>query len=390
MFGRLKKSLKDSIKKIARKAEEPDVKKEEKEKKRVEKKPDKKIEKKPEKPRKEEKKQKKKKPEKPEIVKEEPIEEHVEELAEKEPVEEPEPEPIEEPEEEKRGFFGLGRKITTRRLTSRDIDDFFDDNETEFLTNNVAVEVLDFFRKNLKDRLVEKPIKRSQVSKFVAQVFEDTLFEIINQGDVNLEKMSREKKPLLMVFLGFNGSGKTTSIARVAKYMMKKGKKVVLAAGDTFRAASIEQLEVHGKKLGVRVIKHQYGSDSAAVVFDAMRFAESNGYDVVLADTAGRMHTNKNLMDELKKVIRVNNPHLKVLVVDSLTGNDAVEQAERFHDAVGVDSVIMTKTDVNPKGGSILSVCYAIKKPILFIGTGQGYEDIIKFDPKKFVKDMLS
>ncbi len=388
MFGRLKKSLKDSIKKIARKAEEPEVKKEEKKKEKVEKKPVEKKKVKPEKPKKKiEKKpvEKKSKEEvKEELVEEEPIEEIKEE-----PVEEPKE--IEEPEkEEKRGFFGLGRKITTRRLTSRDIDDFFDDNETEFLTNNVAVEVLDFFRKNLKDRLVEKPIKRSQASKFVAQVFEDTLFKIVNQGDVSLEKMAKEKKPLLMVFLGFNGSGKTTSIARVAKYMMKKGKKVVLAAGDTFRAASIEQLEVHGKKLGIRVIKHQYGSDSAAVVFDAMRFAESNGYDVVLADTAGRMHTNKNLMDELRKVIRVNNPHLKVLVVDSLTGNDAVEQAERFHDAVGVDSVIMTKTDVNPKGGSILSVCYAIKKPILFIGTGQGYEDIIKFDPKKFVKDMLS
>ncbi len=406
MFGRLKKSLKDSIKKIVRIAEEPGVRKEEKEKKPIEKKveekrkpiekkPKKKIEKKPEK-RIEEKPEKKteKKPEKEEKPKEKETE-RIEEEPKEEPAEEvkEEPEPVEEPEKEekeKRGFFGLGRKITTRRLTNRDIDDFFDENETEFMTNNVAVEVLDFFRKNLKERLVEKPIKRSQASKFVAQVFEDTLFEIVNQGDINLEKMAKEKKPLLMVFLGFNGSGKTTSIARVAKYMMKKGKKVVLAAGDTFRAASIEQLEVHGKKLGIRVIKHQYGSDSAAVVFDAMRFAESNGYDVVLADTAGRMHTDKNLMDELRKVIRVNNPHLKVLVVDSLTGNDAVEQAERFHEAVGVDSVIMTKTDVNPKGGSILSVCYAIKKPILFIGTGQGYDDIIKFDPKKFVKDMLS
>jgi fused signal recognition particle receptor len=378
MFGRLKKSLKDSINKIAKKTEEPEIKETiKREKKSLEKK--------------EPKKEKKirKTFEKPRIIKEKPEEIPKEEISEEpEPVKEEAPK---EPEEkEKRGFFGLGKKITTRRLTGKDIDDFFSENEADFLANNVAVEVIDFFKSNLKEQLVEKPIKRTHASKFISDVFEETLFKIVSHGDVDLKKLVGVKKPLLMVFLGFNGSGKTTSIARVAKYLMNNGKKVVLAAGDTFRAASIEQLEVHGKKLGLRVIKHQYGSDSAAVVFDAMKFAEANGYDVVLADTAGRMHTDKNLMDELKKLIRVNSPDLKVLVVDSLTGNDCVEQAKQFHDAVGVDAVIMTKTDVNPKGGSVLSVCYAIKKPILFIGTGQGYNDIIKFDPKKFVKDMIS
>jgi fused signal recognition particle receptor len=294
------------------------------------------------------------------------------------------------PEPGKRGIFGLRERITTRKLSERDIDGFFDESEAEFLKNNVALDVLDFFRKNLKERLAGMPIKRTQATKLISRVFGETLFEIVDQGEVDLEKMIRSKRPLLMVFLGFNGSGKTTSIARVASYLMKKGFRPVLAAGDTFRAASIEQLEVHGKKLGLRVIKHQYGSDSAAVVFDAMKFAEANKHDVVLADTAGRIHTDKNLMDELRKVVRVNRPDLKVLVVDSLTGNDAVEQAEQFHGAVGVDAVMMTKTDVNPKGGSLLSVCYAIKKPILFLGTGQGYGDIVKFDPKKFVKEMLS
>jgi len=354
MFSLLKKSLRESIKKIARKAEEKE-----------------KIEERPK-----EAKEKPKKPEKPK--KKEKIER----------IEKPEKKP--EKPKEKRGIFRIGEKITTRRLSEGDIDGFFSENERDFLSNNVAVEVLDFFSKNLKERLVDKPIKRVQASKFVSQVFEESLFAIVNQGDVKLEKMIKKKKPLCLVFLGFNGSGKTTSIAKVAKYLLKKGYKPVLAAGDTFRAASIEQLEEHGKRLGVRVIKHQYGSDSAAVVFDAVRFAEANNYDVVLADTAGRAHTDKNLMDELKKVVKVNKPDLKVLVVDSLTGNDAVEQAKQFHEAVGVDAVIMAKTDVNPKGGSILSVCYAIKKPILFMGTGQGYEDIIRFDPKKFVKDILS
>lgn len=344
MFGLLKKSLKESIKKITRKAEEPE-----------------------------------KKPEKPKEAREK-VEERPKEKPEKKP----------EKPKEKRRIFRLRERITTRRLSEKDIDDFFSENERDFLSNNVAVEVLDFFSKNLKERLVDKPIKRVQASKFVSQVFEESLFAIVNQGEVKLEKMIKKKKPLCLVFLGFNGSGKTTSIAKIAKYLLKKGYKPVLAAGDTFRAASIEQLEEHGRKLGVRIIKHQYGSDSAAVVFDAVRFAEANNYDVVLADTAGRAHTDKNLMDELKKVVRVNKPDLKVLVVDSLTGNDAVEQAKQFHEAVGVDAIIMAKTDVNPKGGSILSVCYAIKKPILFMGTGQGYEDIIRFDPKKFVKDILS
>ncbi len=365
MFGLLKKSLKESIKKITKKAEEKEE--------RVVERP-KKVKEKP-----------RKKPKKPEKPKKKEKVEKIEEKLEPEIPEEPEPE-----KEEKRGLFRIREKITTRRLSGKDIDDFFSENETDFLKNNVAVEVLDFFSKNLKERLVEKPIKRTQASKFVSQVFEESLFAIVNQGEVKLEKMLKKKKPLCLVFLGFNGSGKTTSIAKVAKYFLRKGYKPVIAAGDTFRAASIEQIEEHGRKLGVRVIKHQYGADSAAVVFDAVRFAEANNYDVVLADTAGRAHTDKNLMDELRKVIRVNKPDLKVLVVDSLTGNDAVEQAKQFHEAVGVDAVIMAKTDVNPKGGSILSVCYAIKKPILFMGTGQGYEDIVRFDPKRFVKDILS
>jgi fused signal recognition particle receptor len=186
-----------------------------------------------------------------------------------------------------------------------------------------------------------------------------------------------------------NGGGKTTSIAKVAKYLMGKKYSVVLAAGDTFRAASIEQLEHHADRLGAKIIKHGYGADSASVIFDARKHAESRGIDVVLADTAGRTHVNENLMDELRKVMRVNKPELKILVVDSLTGNDAVEQAKLFDAGVGVDCVIMTKADVYEKGGSILSVSYAIKKPILFLGTGQGYDDLQKFEPGKFVKELM-
>jgi len=299
--------------------------------------------------------------------------------------------PEKKPTEEKKiGFLG---KITKKELSEKDIDNFFDESETEFMQANVAVDVIDFLRKSLKEKLAGRSVKRGNASGFISQAFEESLLEAVNQSPVKLKSMASEArksgKPLCIVFLGFNGSGKTTTIAKVARYMIDNGHKPVLAAADTFRAASIEQLEYHGEKLDVKVVKHNYGSDAAAVVFDAKKYAEANGRNIVLADTAGRMHTDKNLMDELKKVIRVNQPDLKILVVDSLTGNDAVQQAKKFNEVVGVDAVVMAKTDVNEKGGSILSVCYTIKKPILFLGTGQEYNDLEPFKPEKFVQSLL-
>lgn len=299
------------------------------------------------------------------------------------------------PEEHgKRGFFSrLRGRVTERMLEEKDIDEFFADSEIELLQSNVALEVSDFLKGELKEKLVKKPIKRSQAQGLITNAFEESIFDAVNQGSIDLEERikaaKKEGRPLCIAFLGMNGGGKTTSIGKLAHYLTGKKHGVVLAAGDTFRAASIEQLEHHAKKLGVDIVKHKYGSDAAAVIFDAIQHAKGRGLDVVLADTAGRAHTNKNLMEELKKVVRVNKPDLKILVVDSLTGNDAVEQARQFNEAVGVDAVLMTKVDVNEKGGSILSVCYAIKKPILFIGTGQGYDDIKLFDPKEFVRGLM-
>lgn len=294
---------------------------------------------------------------------------------------------------EKKGFLrkikGVPARIREKELSPKDIDEFFSEAEADLLYSNVAVEVIEFFKESLKKELVEKKIKRGRTEELLTAAFEKALLEIVDQGSVDLEALLKKKKPATLVFLGFNGSGKTTSIAKIASYLMEKKYKPVLAAADTFRAASIEQLEHHGKKLGIKTIKHQYGGDPAAVVFDAKKHARAKRLDVVLADTAGRSHTDKNLMDELKKIVRVNEPDLKILVVDSLTGNDAVEQAKLFHEAVGVDAVILTKLDVNKKGGSILSVCYAIKKPILFLGTGQKYKDLIKFEPQAFVKELL-
>jgi fused signal recognition particle receptor len=165
---------------------------------------------------------------------------------------------------------------------------------------------------------------------------------------------------------------------------------VVLAGSDTYRAGSIEQLEGHGKRLGVRVITHLYGSDAAAVAFDAVNYARSHGINAVLVDTAGRMQTNRNLVDEMKKIVHVAKPHLTLLVVDALAGNDAVEQAQVFDEAVGLDGVVLTKADADVKGGAAISIAFAIKKPILFLGTGQFYDDLTAFDPRDLVDQILA
>ena len=191
------------------------------------------------------------------------------------------------------------------------------------------------------------------------------------------------------MFVGINGTGKTTTIAKVAQFLRDKGYSVVLCGADTYRAGSIEQLEEHGKRLGMRVIRSTYGGDPAAVAYDAVNHARAHGINVVLIDTAGRMQTNQNLMNELIKVKRVVKPDLTVFTVDSLIGNDAVMQAEEFNNAVGIDATILTKVDADVKGGSALSVTYVTQKPILFIGVGQTYKDLELFNPEKFVNMVL-
>jgi fused signal recognition particle receptor len=191
------------------------------------------------------------------------------------------------------------------------------------------------------------------------------------------------------MFVGVNGTGKTLSIAKIAYQLIKQGKTCVLAAGDTFRAGAIEQLTVHAENLGVKIIKHGPGSDPAAVAFDAIEHAKAKHKDVVLLDTAGRMQTNYNLMDEMAKIKRVAKPDLVIFVGDALSGNDAVEQAKRFNEVVGIDGVILTKVDTDAKGGSALSIAYTIGKPLLYIGVGQKYEDQIPFNAEWMVENIF-
>jgi fused signal recognition particle receptor len=281
------------------------------------------------------------------------------------------------------------KKVLEKKLTREDLEPLLNDLEVELIEADVAFEVAEKIKNDLIKELEGREVKREDVKETVIRAIKKSLSEILELPQINLENEIKNKKPYLIVFFGFNGSGKTTTIAKIANFLRKKGFSCVLAAADTFRAASIEQLEEHAKKVGLPIIKQKYGADPAAVIFDARKYAEAKKIDVVLADTAGRSYTNENLMEELKKIVRVNKPDLKVLVIDSLTGNDAVNQA-RFFNEIGVDTVIFTKLDVNEKGGAILSVSYLLKKPILFVCDGQKYEDIKYFDKEEFLNNLLS
>ena len=263
------------------------------------------------------------------------------------------------------------------------------------LENDVALSVADEVCDEIKGRLLGEAVGRFEDKKErVNDALRDGLYKVL-KAPVNVDLLEavavkrRERAPLIIVFVGVNGTGKTTTIAKVANLLLKKGYSVVLAGSDTYRAGSIEQLEGHAKRLGIRVIKHPYRSDAAAVAFDAINYARSHGINAVLVDTAGRMQTNRNLIDEMKKIVKVAKPHLTVLVVDALAGNDSVEQARIFDEAVGINGVILTKLDADVKGGAAISIAFAVKKPILFLGIGQFYDDLTSFDPRFVVESIV-
>jgi len=296
---------------------------------------------------------------------------------------------IKEEKVEKGILEKIKKKITEKKIEEDDVKDLLKDLEISLISSDVAVEVTNKIINDLRNNLVGKFIKRGEIEGVIKNSFKDSILDILNIESFDLLEKVKTKKPYLVVFLGFNGSGKTTTIARIGHLLKKNGFSCVFAAADCFRAASIEQLEEHGRKLGIEVIKHKYGADPAAVIFDAVKHAKSKDIDVVLADTAGRTHTNVNLMDELKKIIKVNKPDLKILVVDALTGNDVYDQCKTFNDSVGVDALIITKADVYEKGGATLSSSYTIKRPILYLGVGQNYDDLEKFDSNKIVEKLL-
>jgi len=232
----------------------------------------------------------------------------------------------------------------------------------------------------LSKSLIGTEIKRGDIESKITESLKNSILDVLIEPKNLLEQIKNKKEePFVILFFGINGSGKTTSIAKLAHKLKKANLSVVMAAADTFRAASIEQIQAHGNNLEIEVIAHEYGADPAAVAFDAIKHAKKNHLKVVLIDTAGRMYTKQNLMKEMEKIVRISKPDLKIFVGESITGNDATEQAKTFNETAGIDGIILSKADVDEKAGTILSVSYVTKKPVYYLGTGQGYEDLQDF-----------
>ena len=263
------------------------------------------------------------------------------------------------------------------------------------ISNDVAAETADALCQT-----IQQSIKGEEMSRFTSK--KKYLFEVLKQSveqiltpekeidfiaEINKKKIT--KKPYVIVFLGVNGTGKTTTIAKIAHYLKKREISSVAAASDTFRAAAIEQLSFHMERVGIKVIKHAYQSDPASVAYDAIEHATAKGIDVVLIDTAGRQVSNKNLMREMQKIVRIAQPDLTLFVGDSLAGNDALNQAREFNDKIGIDGNILTKFDADAKGGAALSISYQTHKPIFFIGVGQNYDDLELFNRDIFISKIL-
>ena len=336
---------------------------------------------------------------------------------EEEPAEEDDEDSEEEPKEEKKSHFwsrnkdkdedaedvsadgeakgGIFSFVREKTIQEKHVEDILFELEMELLQGDVAMEVATEVVENVKENLVGKKIKRSNdITEYTYYALKDAVEEIISIPGKSMTEMIEEKKaqgePLVVMFVGINGTGKTTTIGKLANYYLKKGYTPVIAASDTFRAGAIEQVTYHADNVGVKIIKHQKGSDPAAVAYDAVEHARAQGKELVLIDTAGRMQTNTNLMDEMKKIKRVSNPDLVIFVGDAITGNDATEQARKFNDAIDIDGVILTKADADSKGGASLSIGYVIQKPIMFLGVGQGYDDIMEYDPEWMLNQLFS
>jgi fused signal recognition particle receptor len=279
------------------------------------------------------------------------------------------------------------------RIKDAALEDVLDDLEIALLESDVALPVVEKVRRDLRKQLADRKLKWGvEVEDAVKGSLRESVRTILNQPPIDLIATIRRQapKPFVILFVGVNGTGKTTTVAKLAGLLRDKGLGVAIAAGDTFRAGAIEQLLVHGEKLGIRVIRQQEGSDPAAVAFDAVEHARARGLDVVLVDTAGRQHTNENLVEEAKKIRRVVSPQMTLFVGDALSGNDVVEQAKAFQSALGVDGLVLTKLDADAKGGAALSATFVTKKPILFVGVGQGYGDLRRFDPEWMVRRLFA
>ena len=306
------------------------------------------------------------------------------------------PEPFEEKPliSEDKGFFKkVASKIQKIKITEKEFEVYSEELEMLLLENNVALEVAEKIIKKLKEKIVGEELLKKEIEEEIKDSFKEIIREILiepfNLSEKIKEKsLDQSKEPYVILFCGINGTGKTTTIAKIARSLKEQNISCVIAAADTFRAASIEQIKKHGDNLGIKVISNEYGSDPASVGFDAIRYAKKNLINCVLIDTAGRMHTSKNLLKEIEKIARICKPDAKIFVGESITGNDVIEQVRSFDWEISIDGIILTKADIDEKGGTALSVGYVTKKPILYLGTGQEYDKIEPFSKEKFIKKL--
>ncbi len=296
----------------------------------------------------------------------------------------------------KNAFSRAAKGVSQKELTEKVLDDVLLDLQIALLESDVAQEVVDDLSQELKKELLGLKLEKEQdatrlvqskLRAAVAQIFERTnRFDLIEK--INMKKESKAG-PFVIVFLGINGTGKTTTVAKIANLLRRAGFSVVVAAGDTHRAGAIEQLEQHTNRLSLKIVKQRYGADPSSVGRDAYDHAKKNHIDIVLMDTAGRMQTSKNLMDEMGKIVRVVKPDVKLFIGDALAGNDTINQAREFFDYTNFDGAILTKVDADAKGGSAISIAHITSRPVIYIGVGQGYDDIVPFDSNKFIESLF-
>jgi fused signal recognition particle receptor len=283
--------------------------------------------------------------------------------------------------------FATGKVI----IEESDLEEPLWELEMALLESDVEMNVAEAILDTIREKLVGEARAQVQTtSGLVEEALHDALLEVISVGQFDFDERLREaEKPVTVIFTGVNGVGKTTTIAKMARYLESQGLSVVLANGDTYRAGANEQIRKHAENLGEKLITHEQGGDPAAVIYDAVEYAKAHDVDVVLGDTAGRLHTSNDLMAQLEKIDRVVDPDLTLFVDEAVAGQDAVQRAEEFDDAAEIDGAILTKADADSQGGAAISIAHVTGKPILFLGVGQGYEDLQKFEPESLVADLL-
>jgi len=304
-----------------------------------------------------------------------------------------EPEDPSEQKKEKVAFSAKIRSLVKDRevhISEKKIEGPLQELEIVLLENDVALQTVDAISKQMRSELTGSTKKiGSSIDTMVMDALRDALLNVLGEGFSLTTYIETHDRPVKVLFTGVNGAGKTTTIAKVAAYLKREGYSVVIGSGDTFRAGANEQMQIHADRVGVKVIRHQEGGDPSAVLYDAVEYAKAHEIDVVLADTAGRFHNRANLMNQLAKIRRVFGPDIVAYVDEAVAGNDAVIRAEEFNNAVGTDVVVLTKADMDTRGGAAISIAHTIGRPIMFLGTGQEYTDIIPFEPKAVVSDLL-